>query len=577
MRFGLRTRMFLASFAVILLTLVLGGAFVGDTVRGNFSRYAHAEAEDEAYDLALYLEAWLNQSGNQEDPGIALTQFFSGQVEDFGAYEANDVEGPSWEDWEANAAITLDMPVAALRSAMLEQSLDGLCWDKDMDVEIVLAQIMRAEMDRLEEEGWSSADAVDELGAILAEAHIFLYENPLAEDVLQRDGHAQSAIPERLSWFLDSLVDDALILAIDPEGFVLFDSQGGPLGVQVSDALYESSAEIIDWRDGSEMCDIIVAAGPGHYRKEANFFLAEVQRSLLSSAAILFAAALLLSWWFSRRFLTPVQALTDATARLAQGNSDVRLPVESEDEVGRMSASFNHMLDSLEEQRALRKRLVADLAHELNTPLSVIQLELSGLETGMQSPAECATRIGIEIEVLKRLSEDVRLLTDADQGTLKLVPASCNVVTCCQEAVERWQSRAAEKQIQLEYVGASILTELQADRMRVVQVLGNLIGNAVRHCDMQGRIQVDAQIHNATDGQTAIQVSVKDNGEGIPTDQLKVIFERFTRADSARTRDSAGRGLGLAIVADIVNGHGGRVWAESEVGVGSTFRFLLPL
>lgn len=577
MKLGLHTRMFLASVAVVLLTLVLAGAFVGDTVRGNFSRYAHAEANEQAYDLALYLEAWLNRSGNQETPGVALERFFAGQVDDFAPYEPNDEEGPLWGDWTQMAADDLGLSLESLSTFLRDQSLEDLYWNQNADPESLLANIMRSEMKTLAQQGISEADSVDELAGILAEAHVFLYEEPEYREDSIEENNSTNFIPERLSWFLDTLVDDALILATNPDGLVLFDSQGGLLGTPVSEEFFDSAVEVYDWRDGSEMCQIIVAAGPGYYRKEANFFLSEVQQSLQWSALALLIAALLLSWWFSRRFLQPVQALTEATTRLVQGDWQGRLPVDRDDEVGRMSTSFNHMLDSLEEQQALRKRLIADLAHELNTPLSVIQLELAGLEAGMQSTHECADRIGMEVEVLKRLSEDVRLLSDSDRGALQLNPAPCDMVACCEEAVKRWQARASEKQIQLKYIGANSLPELQADQLRIMQVLGNLLNNAVRHCNMHGNIQIDARVHHVSGGESAIHVSIKDDGEGIPANQLQAIFERFTRADSDRNRDIAGRGLGLAIVTDLVKGHGGRVWVESEVGAGSIFSFLLPL
>ena len=569
--------MFLASVAVILLTFVLGGVLVEDTVRGNFSRYAHAEANEQAYDLAIYLESWLNRSGNQDSPGAALDRFFSGQVDGFAPYEPNDEAGPLWGDWMQMASDDLAIPLESLTALLRDKCLDDIYWEQGNASEKLLASIMQVEMKNLEEQGYSEADSVDELAGVLSEAHAFLFDHLEHQEGRLEEIDSTNSIPERLAWFLDALVDDALILATNPEGLVIFDSYSGTLGVKVPEELFESAVETYDWRDGSELCEIIVAAGPGYYRKEAHFFLTEVQRSLLWSALTLLVAALLLSWWFSRRFLKPVQALTDATTRLTEGQWKGRLPVASQDEVGRMSTSFNHMLDSLEEQQSLRKRLIADLAHELNTPLSVMQLELAGLDAGMQSPAECKKRIETEIQVLKRLAEDVRLLSDSDRGALQLDPTACDMVTCCQEAANRWQSRASEKKIQLQYIGAASLPEIQADRLRVMQVLGNLLSNAVRHCNAHGSIRIDAQVHSATDGMVALQVSVQDSGEGIPADQRKTIFERFTRVDSARNREGNGRGLGLAIVKDLVEGHGGRIWVESEVGVGSTFHFLLPL
>lgn len=576
MKLGLGARLVLGGIGMVVLTLLVGGILVGDAVRGNFSRYARHEARSQAEDLAIYLEAWLNHAGYQEDPGPALNRFLLGAVEGFTPYAPDDEEGPEWGMWFDRTAHLLGLTPEALEHALQEQSLADLCWSLEREPSEITSMIMAEEV-RMLRQDWpeaSEADAVDHLAEILSESMLFVYEDAL----LDEDHESVEAIlPERLAWFLDTLIDGARILVIDPEGHILFDLDGGPLGGTIDEQLWEDATPIHDWRDGSVMCEIAVAAGPGYYRGEADSFLQGVQKSLMQGGAVLLVVAILFTLWLGRRVLAPIQALTDATTRLAQGETEGRLPVTTEDEVGRMSASFNAMLDALEQQRALRKRLIADLAHELNTPLSVLQLELAGLEAGLQSPEECAKRIGVELEVMKRLAADVGLLNEMDQGALPIHRAPTDAVACCHEAVQRWSSKAASKQVQLHYGGVESLPLVHADGVRVVQVLGNLIGNAIRHTDTDGTIEVRSEQAADAEGCAVVEIAVIDNGEGIAAEQQELIFERFVRSDVARTRETAGRGLGLAIVSDLVERHGGRVWVESEIGKGSVFRFTLPI
>ncbi|MGB0952612.1 MAG: sensor histidine kinase [Planctomycetota bacterium] len=577
MKLGFRPRLVLGGLGIVLLTLLVGGALAGDAVRNNFSRYARHEARNQAEDLAIYLEAWLNRSGHQEDPGPALQRFLLGAVDDFLPYSPDDEEGPEWGMWMARTADLLGLTAEALERALQDQSLEELCWSLDRSPYEISSMIL-AEEERILREEWpdaTEAEAVDYLAEVLSETLIFVFADlPSFEDYLESP---EAILPERLAWFLDTLIDGSRILVVDPGGRILFDLDDGPLGGLIDEQLWQDAAPIHDWRDGSLMCEIAVAAGPGYYRGEANQFLKGVQGSLLKSAVFLLAAAVLFTLWLGRRVLAPIQALTEATTRLAQGETEGRLPVTSEDEVGRMSASFNAMLDALEQQRALRKRMVADLAHELNTPLSVLQLELAGLEAGLQSPEECAKRIGVELEVMKRLAADVGLLTELDQGSLPIQSAPTDAVACCHEAVQRWSSKAATKQVALQYGGVDSLPKVHADGLRVVQVLGNLISNAIRHTNAGGTIEVRAKQVVGADGQAAVEIAVEDSGAGIAPAQLEIIFERFVRSDEARTRETAGRGLGLSIVTDLVQRHGGRVWVESEIGKGSVFRFTLPI
>ncbi|MCP4094152.1 MAG: HAMP domain-containing protein [Planctomycetes bacterium] len=556
---SLGSRLFLGSAMLVLLTLLLGAHFSGKAVRENFADYSQGEAEEQAYELAIYLEAWLNISDLTQEPGPALQRLFSGEVEMLsGQLEQAQGEDPAesmWEQWDV---------IAASNPGMDGMQLAGL--------------IMEAEAARLRQEpDLSPADQVDWLASTLFVVHEYLMWH---EDGDPDPEQEAEPFPERLQWFLETVVEDAQIWATDPLGRTIFDSSHADLGAALNEDLLESGSTIHSWKSGKEIATIVVAAGEGHYRGLATNFLQSVREALLQGAALTFVIALLLAWWFARRLLAPVRALTTASQEMARGEASEALPVKSNDEVGRMSTAFNDMRNALEGQHEQRRQMVADLAHEINTPLSVIQLELAGLKAGMQAPEDCAQQIEQELKVLNRLAADVALLAGADRGALTLDRQPQDLSPICQQAASRWQSRAQAAGISLSYKGADQLPPVHADALRISQVLGNLIANAIRHTPSGGKIEVNAQASASpaveSNSTAAVMLSVSDSGEGIAAKDLTKVFERFTRLDSSRGRQSGGSGLGLAIVADIVERHGGKVWAESSAGQGCAIRLTLP-
>jgi signal transduction histidine kinase len=259
---------------------------------------------------------------------------------------------------------------------------------------------------------------------------------------------------------------------------------------------------------------------------------------------------------------------------LAAGHWDQQLPVRSDDEFGQMSAAFNEMAAEITRQTALRRRQVADVAHELRTPLSVLRLELEAVEDGLQPPRDAVAHVSEELGLLERLVEDLRLLAQADAGELSLELRPTDLGALIEGTVERWQGRAGARGLALTAQVESHLPPVMLDQLRVNQVLTNLLSNALRHTPTGGRIEI--QVASADQGQ-ALRVSVVDSGEGIPPDVLPHVFERFYRTDPARSREQGGAGLGLAIARQAVELHGGRMWAESELGAGSAFHFTLPI
>ena len=306
---------------------------------------------------------------------------------------------------------------------------------------------------------------------------------------------------------------------------------------------------------------------------ESHGFLNVLLYTTLVAGALTVAVALLLAVWLSRRITAPVTALTEATQAIAQG-ATTRLPVSSSDELGRMSAAFNEMTSALETQRELRRRLINDVSHELNTPLSVIQLEAAGLRDGLQTPESASGHIIQEVERLRGLVTDLNWLAETDHGELRLNFEASPVHELLTEEVERWRPQAEAGQVKLTLEASGYIPEIALDRMRMSQALGNVIGNALNCTGAVGNIQLKAE----SEGDGTLAIIIADDGIGIDAADLPHVFDRFYRTDQSRSLRIGGTGLGLAITQSIVEAHDGSVTVESDgPGQGTTVTIHLPL
>jgi two-component system, OmpR family, sensor kinase len=285
--------------------------------------------------------------------------------------------------------------------------------------------------------------------------------------------------------------------------------------------------------------------------------LSELLTQLLIVAPIALLLTSLLGYWLAGAALRPVEAMRSEAAAISGSEPGRRLPEgQAKDEISRLAATLNEMLERLERAIERERSFVADASHELRTPLALLQAEL---ELALRKPRaegeleEAVRSAKAETERLVRLAKDLLVLAQADDGRLPLRREPVPVGEVLEAVQEAFRSRveAAGRAIDAE----SDATILDADRLRLEQALGNLVDNALRHG--AGAIRLDAVEH---DGQ--VELHVRDEGPGLPPDFLPHAFERFSRADPART--SGGAGLGLALASAIAEAHGGSAQAAGD-------------
>jgi two-component system OmpR family sensor kinase/two-component system sensor histidine kinase BaeS len=260
---------------------------------------------------------------------------------------------------------------------------------------------------------------------------------------------------------------------------------------------------------------------------------------------------------------------------VAGGDLDQQIQEEGSAEMVEVAQAFNDMTSALAQSERQRQNMVADTAHELRTPLSVVQGNLQAILDDVY-PLDKAeiTKLYDETRLLGRLVDDLRELALADAGQLHLVLRPTKAAPVIQSTVESLALVANAQGVTLTFQHPGDLPTVQADPDRVDQILRNLLANALRHTPSGGSITVSAIArHNA------VEIAVSDTGEGVAPEDLPHIFDRFWRADPARARggrwnDSSG--LGLSVAQSLVEAQGGHIWASSERGLGSTFRFTLP-
>ncbi|MEH2435818.1 MAG: HAMP domain-containing sensor histidine kinase [Nostoc sp.] len=296
------------------------------------------------------------------------------------------------------------------------------------------------------------------------------------------------------------------------------------------------------------------------------------QRSTIWSVLVGTTAAGGLSYWVSRRIMQRLTEMEQITQKFAAGQMDARLPMSDIPELNGLGASFNRMAASLEGVEARRREVIGDMTHELRTPLTVVRGYLEELADGeIEASPEIYRRLAKETRRLERLVNDLQELSKAEAGYLPINIQRVNLRPLLESLVDKFTDQLLEDGPVLVLQCPSVLPPVLADIDRTEQVLVNLLGNAVRYTN-EGSITIRV----GTEG-SQLWVAVTDTGIGIAPENLLHVFERFWRADQSRDRHSGGTGIGLTISRRLLELQGGQIQVKSELGVGSTFRFFLPL
>jgi two-component system, OmpR family, sensor kinase len=305
-------------------------------------------------------------------------------------------------------------------------------------------------------------------------------------------------------------------------------------------------------------------------------FVARLRRWLVVGGLLAGGLGLLLGLALSRSLTAPLQRMATAARAIAQRDFSRRVDVEGSDELSEVGRAFNDMAANLEALERQRQNMVADVAHELRTPLSVLQGNLRAILDDVY-PLDKAevSRLYDETRLLSRLVDDLRELALADAGQLGLSLQPTDVAHVALSTAESFAPAAEAQEVDLRVEIPAELPAVQADPDRLAQILRNLLINALRHTPPGGSVAITCSMQPGF-----VEVAVSDTGEGIaPEDQTKV-FDRFWRADRARSHNdrwARGTGLGLSIAQSLVQAQGGRIWMDSTPEQGTTFRFTLPV
>jgi signal transduction histidine kinase len=359
------------------------------------------------------------------------------------------------------------------------------------------------------------------------------------------------------------------VLITDSIGTVVADSDGEIIGEQYK---ADSPSKPLMPQPGSDLMGTLYIY-PSETDPTSLTLVNAMNRFLTFGGLLALLVAAVVTFFFSRLILKPVKALTVAARQLGQGDFSHRVQFKGKGEMADMARTFNSMAENLERAEMLRRNMVSDVAHELRTPVSHIQGQLEAIGDGLIKPdVQTFDSIHEEALLLSRLIDDLQELTLAEAGKLSLFRQLEDVATLIRKEMAAVSTRAASSGITLTINLPEQLPPCDIDSQRIAEVLHNLLNNAITHTPEGGTITVAA-----SPLQEYVEVSVIDTGEGIPAEHLPNVFERFYRADKSRTRSTGGSGLGLTIARRLVEAHGGKIGAESQVGKGSRFYFTIPV
>ena len=379
---------------------------------------------------------------------------------------------------------------------------------------------------------------------------------------------------------LDAIPPDAMVVTRHPDGTT--DVDGPDLGdlprLRVDaprwGVIGGNVFATIPTADGGSITVLTRSASRGFLGRlsATTGFLQSVWWQFLLVGAVAATISLVVARLMARGMTQPLRDMAAAARRMETGDYSVRVETRSRDEVGQLAAAFNRMSAELRSVEQSRRDLVANVSHELKTPIAAVRAHLENILDGVEAPdpATLAVMLG-QVERLGRLVDQLLELSKLESGEVPLRPEVLDLRSLVDGLLAEIAVATAGRRVELANDVPVDLPSVMADPERVHQVLFNLVDNAVRFTSDGGRVSVTAR---ARDGN--VQIAVADTGSGIPPEHLPRLFERFYRVDHARARNEGGTGIGLAIALSVVEAHGGTIVAESELGRGSVFSFDLP-
>ncbi len=363
-----------------------------------------------------------------------------------------------------------------------------------------------------------------------------------------------------------------------PPGVVLLDAEGNivtgmpPLagGVPPAGMAFNTLSPVM-LDDGTLIGQVaLIASGPPLDPRD-QIYLDNTARALMIGAFGAAAVAVAVGAVLARVFLRPLRALNTAIHAVERGDLKQHIDVRGSDELADVIRAFNRMSAELARVNALRRQMTADIAHDLRTPLTVIRGYLEAMTDGALTPSpERLAAIRGEVTILHHLIEDLRTLSLADAGELRLERQPIQPAALLADVREAFALQAEARGVTLEIDAAPNLPPVMVDPLRMTQVFGNLVSNALRHTPSGGRVTL-----RAASAGPGVEFTVADTGEGIPSEQLAHVFERFYRGEASRQQREGESGLGLAIVRSLVEAHGGVIRAESTPGHGTRMTITL--
>lgn len=306
---------------------------------------------------------------------------------------------------------------------------------------------------------------------------------------------------------------------------------------------------------------------------ELNASLMDIYRQIVLSAGISAVLGIVLTYVFTRNMLRPLKVVSTGAQMMSKGNFDIYLEVHSRDEIGQFAESFNSVASELRKYESTRQSFVADVSHELRSPLTSMQGLVQGVLDGAVPEEDQKHYLGVVLDETKRLSlliTDLLDLTKIESGQFPLDIREIDINEMIRRSLVLFEPKISGKDMNVEVLLSEERVMVYADPNRLAQVLQNIIDNAIKFAEEGGRLRISTLETDAS-----VFISINNSGEVIPREDLPYVFDRFYKADKGRSRARGGTGIGLSLVRKILEEHRQKIWVESDAVEGTTFTFTL--